>query len=98
MKPWVSRAVEAVKEHLVLGRCWVGIARQRGARRDTLTDDGDQGRGPRLASPSAREGRGAGRDDARPGRKSSDKEDFIAAEKLGMRSREFDQDQDRPRH
>jgi len=36
--------------------------------------------------------------DARPGRKSSDKKDFIAAEKLGMRSREFDQDQDRPRH
>ncbi len=36
--------------------------------------------------------------DARPGRRSSDKEDFIAAEKFGMRSREFDEGQDRPRH
>jgi hypothetical protein len=36
--------------------------------------------------------------DATPGRRSSDKEDFIAAEKLGMRSREFDGGQDRPRH
>ena len=36
--------------------------------------------------------------DARPGRRSSDKEDVIAAEKFGMRSREFDGGQDKPRH
>lgn len=36
--------------------------------------------------------------DARPGRRSSDKEDFIAAEKFGMRSREFEGGQDKPRH
>ena len=36
--------------------------------------------------------------DAGPRRRSSDKEDFIAAEKFGMRSREFDGGQDRPRH
>ena len=36
--------------------------------------------------------------DARPGRRSSDKEDFIAAEKFGVRSREFDGRQDKPRH
>jgi hypothetical protein len=36
--------------------------------------------------------------DAGPGRKSSDKEDILAADRFGMRGLGFEDDQDRPRH
>ena len=36
--------------------------------------------------------------EARPGRKSSDKEDILAADRFGMRGLGFEDDQDSPRH
>lgn len=36
--------------------------------------------------------------DARPGRRSSDKEDIIAVDRFGMRGLDFEEGQDKPRH
>ena len=36
--------------------------------------------------------------DATPGRKSSDKEDILSADRFGMRGLDFEDDQDKPRH
>ena len=65
LKPWASRARGAVNEHLVLGRCWVGVTylgrRQSGGagttrpahdRRETSFDDQSYGRRPRIGFPS----------------------------------------------
>jgi hypothetical protein len=36
--------------------------------------------------------------DARPGRRSSDKEDILAVDRFGSRGLDFEDDQDEPRH
>jgi hypothetical protein len=36
--------------------------------------------------------------DARPGRKSSDKEDILASDRFGMRGLDFEDSQSKPRH
>ncbi|HET7513450.1 MAG TPA: hypothetical protein VFJ60_01435 [Gaiella sp.] len=51
-----------------------------------------------MARPLPTQERGSGEIDARRGRKSSDKEDILAADRFGLRGLDFEDSQRKPRH